>query len=69
MFDDDIFEDLPMHMLDSDCDWNMEIARQLVEFVEKCGLKRQKRPEISGSDNAVLETLLKLQATANRISR
>ena len=63
VFDEDHFEDLPLHLLDEKCDWNEDVAKVILELVERCGMKRNKRPEISGSAASVLETLLRCQQT------
>jgi len=68
VFDEDIFEDLPLHLLDKSCDWNVQVAKDILELVERCGQKRSKRPEISGNDAAVMETLLRCQEAIQRLS-
>lgn len=51
----------PLEMLDPNCDWDRSVAMELLELVERCGQRWKKRPVISGNEEAVLETLLRIQ--------
>ncbi|XP_067933289.1 interleukin-1 receptor-associated kinase 4-like [Watersipora subatra] len=67
LFDGDL--ENPLTLLDPKCDWNRDVAQQLLDLSERCGRKWRKRPNISNDENSVLETLLKIQESAKRVSR
>ncbi|XP_067932620.1 interleukin-1 receptor-associated kinase 4-like [Watersipora subatra] len=71
LFDDDLDDESqkdPLILLDPKCDWNRDVAQQLLDLSEQCGRKWKKRPNISNDENSVLETLLRIQESAKKVS-